>query len=34
VTDEEFDHRIMKMLAGYDYDALAAVDDRSYQSGT
>jgi hypothetical protein len=34
VNDEEFDHRIMKMLADYDYEGLAAVDDRSYQSGT
>ena len=34
VNDEEFDRRIMKMLAEYDYEALAAVDDRSYQSGT
>lgn len=34
VNDEEFDRRIIKMLADYDYDGLAAVDDRSYQSGT
>ena len=34
VNDEEFDHRILKMLADYDFDGLAAVDDRSYQSGT
>ena len=34
VNDEEFDHSIMKMLADYDYDGLAAVDNRSYQSGT
>ena len=34
VNDEEFDHRIMKMLAAYDYDGLAAVPDGYYQSGT
>jgi predicted class III extradiol MEMO1 family dioxygenase len=34
VADEEFDQRIMKMLGSYDYEGLAAVDDRSYQSGT
>jgi hypothetical protein len=34
VNDEEFDHKIMKMLAAYDYEGLAAVDERSYQSGT
>lgn len=34
VNDEEFDQRILKMLAAYDYESLAAVDDRSYQSGT
>lgn len=34
VNDEEFDRRIMTMLAEYDYDGLAAIDDRSYQSGT
>jgi predicted class III extradiol MEMO1 family dioxygenase len=34
VNDEEFDRRILRMLADYDYEGLAAVDDRSYQSGT
>ena len=34
VNDEEFDHRIMKMLGDYDYDGLAAVPDSYYQSGT
>ncbi|MCA8500158.1 protocatechuate 3,4-dioxygenase [Burkholderia multivorans] len=34
VNDEEFDHRILKMLADYDYDGLAAIDNRAYQSGT
>jgi hypothetical protein len=34
VNDEEFDHRIMKMLADYDYEGLAAVPDSYYQSGT
>jgi hypothetical protein len=34
VNDEEFDQRILQMLAAYDYEGLAAVDDRSYQSGT
>ncbi len=34
VNDEEFDRRIMTMLAAHDYESLAAVDDRSYQSGT
>lgn len=34
VNDEEFDKRIIKMLADYDYDSLAAIDNRSYQSGT
>jgi hypothetical protein len=34
VNDEEFDHRIMKMLADYDYAGLAAVPDTYYQSGT
>lgn len=34
VNDEEFDQRIMKMLAEYDYEGLASVDERSYQSGT
>lgn len=34
VCDEAFDRRIMGYLENYDFDALAAVDDRSYQSGT
>lgn len=34
VADEEFDRRILDMLAAYDYEGLAAIDDRSYQSGT
>lgn len=34
VNDEEFDHKVMKMLAEYDYDGLAAVPDTYYQSGT
>lgn len=34
VNDEEFDRRIIAMLAAYDFEGLAAIDDRSYQSGT
>jgi len=34
VCDESFDRRIMGYLENFDFDALAAVDDRSYQSGT
>ncbi len=34
VNDEEFDRKIMKMLASYDYEGLAAVPDGYYQSGT
>lgn len=34
VNDEEFDRKIMKMLADYDYEGLAAVPDGYYQSGT
>ncbi len=34
VNDEGFDHKIMKMLAEYDYDGLASVPDTYYQSGT
>lgn len=34
VNDEEFDHRVLRMLESYDYHGLAAVDERSYQSGT
>ncbi|TNE67812.1 MAG: protocatechuate 3,4-dioxygenase [Alphaproteobacteria bacterium] len=34
VCDPEFDAGIIEMLRNYDYDGLAAVDERSYQSGT
>ncbi|WP_449405826.1 DODA-type extradiol aromatic ring-opening family dioxygenase [Massilia phosphatilytica] len=34
VCDTEFDQRIMGMLRNYDYEGLANVDERSYQSGT
>jgi hypothetical protein len=34
VNDEEFDREILKMLAEYDYEGLAAVPDGYYQSGT
>ncbi len=34
VADEDFDRRIMTLLSDYDYAGLAAIDDRSYQSGT
>ncbi|AUN32636.1 protocatechuate 3,4-dioxygenase [Niveispirillum cyanobacteriorum] len=34
VCDEEFDRRIIDMLARYDYEGLGNVDERSYQSGT
>lgn len=34
VNDEEFDRKIMTILAGYDYEGLAAVPDGYYQSGT
>jgi hypothetical protein len=34
VNDEEFDHRVLKMLREYDYEGLAAVPDSYYQSGT
>lgn len=34
VNDEEFDRRVMTMLAAYDYDGLAAIPDSYYQSGT
>jgi len=34
VCDEEFDQRIISMMRDNDFDGLAAVDDRSYQSGT
>ena len=34
VCDEQFDQKILGYLAAGDLDALTAVDDRSYQSGT
>ena len=34
VCDEAFDRKIIGYLGNYDFDALAQVDDRSYQSGT
>jgi Catalytic LigB subunit of aromatic ring-opening dioxygenase len=34
VCDEEFDQRILKYFQTYDFDGLASVDERSYQSGT
>ena len=34
VNDEQFDRRVMAMLADYDYDGLAAIPDGYYQSGT
>ncbi len=34
VNDEEFDRRVMKMLADYDYEGLAAIPNTYYQSGT
>jgi len=34
VCDEEFDRRIMDMLRRYDFEGLADIDDRCYQSGT
>jgi hypothetical protein len=34
VCDEAFDQKIMGHLRDFDFEALAAVDDRSYQSGT
>lgn len=34
VNDEEFDQRVLTMLAGYDYDGLATIPDTYYQSGT
>jgi len=34
VCDEQFDQRILTMLGNNDFEGLAAVDDRSYQSGT
>jgi 3-O-methylgallate 3,4-dioxygenase len=34
VCDESFDRRILQYLVDYDFAALAAVDDRSYQAGT
>jgi hypothetical protein len=34
VNDEEFDRRVMGMLAAFDYDGLSAIPDTYYQSGT
>jgi predicted class III extradiol MEMO1 family dioxygenase len=34
VNDEEFDRKVMKMLADYDYEGLAAIPNGYYQSGT
>lgn len=34
VNDEEFDQDILKKLASYDYDGLAAIPDGWFQSGT
>lgn len=34
VCDETFDKKIIDLMQNYDLDGLAAVDDRSYQSGT
>ena len=34
VCDETFDRKIIGHLQNADFDALSAVDDRSYQSGT
>jgi hypothetical protein len=34
VNDEEFDRRVMKLLADYDYAGLEAIPDSYYQSGT
>ena len=34
VCDEAFDREVMGMLQAYDFDALAKIDDRYYQSGT
>ncbi|MFY7834921.1 MAG: protocatechuate 3,4-dioxygenase [Novosphingobium sp.] len=34
VNDEEFDRKVITMLADYDYEGLAAIPDTYYQSGT
>lgn len=34
VNDEEFDHDVLKKLATYDYEGLAAIPDGWFQSGT
>jgi seryl-tRNA synthetase len=34
VCDEQLDAKFLKYFAASDFDALTAVDDRSYQSGT
>lgn len=34
VCDTELDQKLMGLLGAYDYEGLAAIDDRSYQSGT
>lgn len=34
VCDEAFDQKILGLMRNYDFDGLAEVDDRSYQSGT
>jgi hypothetical protein len=34
VCDEPLDQTFIAALGGYDFDALAAIDDRTYQSGT
>jgi len=34
VCDETLDHTIIEKLNNYDFNGLAAIDDRSYQSGT
>ncbi len=34
VCDEAFDRKLIGMLQAYDFDGLAAIDDRYYQSGT
>ena len=34
VCDEAFDRKIIDLLGSFDFDGLARIDDRSYQSGT
>jgi len=34
VCDEALDEKLIEALGNYDFDTLAAVDDRTYQSGT